>query len=292
MVGQVALVCTSNHKEGVSRVIKLLQANPIQGKMVTIKPNFNTADPFPASTHNDTLFTLVSTLKEMGADRIVLAERSGPANTNDVMKQKGIFDMSLQLGFEAINLDELGPDGWVHLNTKNSHWSNGFNFARVYAEAECVVQTCCLKTHRYGGHFTMSLKNSVGMVDRSYMSELHSSPDQRKMIAEINTGYMPSLIIMDGIEAFVRGGPMEGVKVDARVMLASNDRVAIDAVGVALLRLLGTTPEVSQGPIFQQDQIARAVQLGLGLQSAADIVFVTGEAKSEELAGKLESLLR
>ncbi len=289
--GRVALVYTENRIEGVFKAVNLLKTNPVKGKVVVLKPNFNTADPCPASTHNDTLYGLITMLKEMGAARIVIAERSGPATTAEVMKQKGIFDMGKGLGFEIINLDEVGPNSWVHTKPESSHWADGFRFARVYAEAECVVQTCCLKTHRYGGHFTMSLKNSVGMVERSFMSELHRSPYQRQMIAEINTAYSPDLIVMDGIEVFVSGGPMEGIKANARVMVAGNDRVAIDIVGVAVLRLLGTTPEVTRGTIFQQDQIARAVELGLGIQSPDDIQFITDSTQSEELATKLKSII-
>ena len=114
--------------------------------------------------------------------------------------------------------------------------------------ADAVVQACCLKTHRYGGHFTLSLKNSVGLVGKqipgegyNYMNELHGSAHERHMIAEINTAYAPALIVMDGVEAFVEGGPATGKKVNANVVLASSDRVAIDAVGVALLRHFGTT---------------------------------------------------
>lgn len=182
-------------------------------------------------------------------------------------------------------------DAWVHKEPKGSHWAHGFNFARVYAEAECVVQTCCLKTHRYGGHFTMSLKNSVGMVERSFMSELHSSRYQRQMIAEINTAYSPDLIVMDGIEAFVRGGPMEGERAQANVIFAGTDRVAIDASGVAVLRLLGTTPEVTRGTVFEQDQIARAVELGIGVQSPDAIQFVTDTTEAKTLADKLKEIL-
>jgi len=74
-------------------------------------------------------------------------------------------------------------------------------------------------------------------------------------------------------------------------MLASNDRVAIDAVGVAILRLLGTTPEVSNGPIFAQEQIARAAELGLGVSSADQIQIVTGDAGSESLAARVRDIL-
>jgi len=223
-----------------------------------------------------------------------VAERSGPADTSTVMEEKGIFAMSSEVGFNLVNLEESGPDGWVHLHPGDSHWRDGFHFARIYLEAEAIVQTCCLKTHAYGGHFTLSLKNSVGMVPRKgfpYMSELHSSPHQRQMIAEINTAYSPDLILVDGVEAFTSGGPMSGEKVDAGVILAGTDRIAIDAAGVAILRLLGTTPEVSQGRVFGQEQIARAVELNLGVISPREIELVTDDPSSGALAEKIKAIL-
>jgi uncharacterized protein (DUF362 family) len=290
-ISKVALVYTSDHKEGVREAVRLLDTNPVKGKTVILKPNFNTADSFPASTHNDTLHSLISVLREMGSIRIILAERSGPAKTQEVMEQKGIYEMSNKLGFEIINLDEVEPEGWVHLKPEKSHWENGFKFARVYHEADCIVQTCCLKTHGFGGHFTISLKNSVGMVERSFMRELHKSHYQRQMIAEINTSYVPDLIVMDGIKAFVSGGPMYGEEADAHIVVAGNDRVAVDATGVATLRLLGTIPAVTQGTVFEQEQIARAIELGLGVMSPDGIQFITPDSKSSELAKRLERII-
>jgi uncharacterized protein (DUF362 family) len=295
LVTNVALVLSQDRVEGVRRAISLLDYNPVRGKAVLLKPNFNTGDDAPGSTHNDTLRTLIQVLKEMGARRITLAERSGPGDTTrQVMEKKGVFHMAKELGFDVICLDELGPDGWVHLHPRDSHWENGFHFPRVYLEAESIVQTCCLKTHAYGGHFTLSLKNSVGMVPRKgypYMSELHSSPYQRQMIAEINTAYSPDLIVLDGVDSFIDGGPARGTRVRSGIVLAGNDRVAIDASGVAALRSLGTTREVSQGPIFEQDQISRAVELGLGIKSPDRIRFVTDDAESREHAGSLIHIL-
>jgi uncharacterized protein (DUF362 family) len=93
----------------------------------------------------------------------------------------------------------------------------------------------------------------------NYMTELHNSAHQRSMIAEINAAYAPALIVLDGVEAFTSGGPEAGTKVQAGVVLAASDRVALDAVGVAILRHLGTTANVSHGRVFEQDLIARAV---------------------------------
>ncbi len=93
---------------------------------------------------------------------------------------------------------------------------------------------------------------------------------------------------MDATKAFVSGGPESGDLVKPNVILAGKDRVAMDAVGVAILRLFGTTPEVSKGRIFQQEQIARAVELGIGIQSARDIQLIPLDAESEKLTRKIE----
>jgi uncharacterized protein (DUF362 family) len=293
-MSKVSLVRTTDRAEGVRRAISLLGDSPVKGKAVVLKPNFNSADRTPGSTHIDTLRALVQNLKEMGARSITLAERSGPGDsTRTVMEKKGIFQLAGELGFDILDLQAMGPEGWIHFRPENSHWRDGFRFPRIYAEAECIVQTCCLKTHAYGGHFTMSMKNSVGLVPggNPYMSELHTSPHQRQLIAEINTAYSPDLIVLDGVEAFVDGGPAQGTRANANVMLAGNDRIAIDAVGVAILRELGTTPEVSRGRVFEQEQIARAVELGLGVTSAEQIELVTDDPASGDYATKIKGIL-
>lgn len=126
----------------------------------------------------------------------------------------------------------------------------------------------------------------------NYMDELHGTADQRRMIAEINAAYQPDLVVLDGVEAFVNGGPHAGRLVYPEVMLAGTDRIALDAVGVALLRYFGTTAEVSQGTIFEQEQIARAVELGLGISGPEQIELVTGDAESAAYAAEIKQILR
>jgi uncharacterized protein (DUF362 family) len=294
----VALVKTDNRAEGVRRALALFGLPEVGRKSIFVKPNFNSADPAPGSTHPDVLRTLVESLQAGGAGRIVAGDRSGMGDTRQVMQQVGAFDLAQQLNFEPLVLDELEAGGWQHFQPEGSHWERGFALPRPMLEADMVVQTCCLKTHRFGGHFTLALKNSVGLAAQSvpgegynYMGELHASPHQRRMIAEINAAYTPSLIVLDGVEAFRSGGPDAGDRVAANVVLAGSDRVAIDAVGVALLRLLGTTPAVSEGPVFAQEQLARAVELGLGASSGQQIELVTADAESAAYASQVMELL-
>jgi uncharacterized protein (DUF362 family) len=297
-MAQIAFVKTGDRAAGVRKALALLETNPFKGKSIFLKPNFNSADPTPGSTHDDVLSTVATVLQEMGAGRLTVGDRSGMGDTRKVMEKKDVFRMAEELGFETVVLDELDEDGWQEMHVEGEHWSRGFAVARPVLEADGVVQTCCLKTHRYGGHFTMSLKNSVGLVAKqvpgegyNYMGELHGSPHQRRMIAEINAAYQPDLIVLDGVEAYVTGGPARGKRVDARVILAGTDRVAIDAVGVAILRHFGTTPAVSRGAIFQQEQIARAVEMGLGVSEPSQIELITDDPESAAFAGQIREIL-
>jgi uncharacterized protein (DUF362 family) len=108
------------------------------------------------------------------------------------------------------------------------------------------------------------------------------------MISEINSVYNWDLVIMDGVVSFVDGGPMEGTRVNSNVFVAGTDKIAIDAVGVALLRMLGTTPAVMKGSIFQQEQIAHAVEIGLGISSSDEIEYITDSTESDELVEQMK----
>lgn len=290
---RVSLVRTGSRKSGISSAVDLLGANSIKGEDVLLKPNFNTADPFPGSTHNDTLEHLIKKLGVMGAGTITIGERSGPPDTKDVLREKGIYGLAERLGVGLINFEELPSGQWVRVRPPESHWRDGFDVARPVLDAGCVVAAPCLKTHAYGGVFTISLKLSVGITHKDNMAELHSSlKDMRRMIAEINLAYSPSLIVLDAMEAFVDGGPMTGLRKRADVIAAGTDRVAVDAVGLAILKELGSNREIMERKIFAQEQIARAVELGLGAQSPEEIEIVTGDAESEAYAKKLREILK
>ena len=295
---RVAFVKTRDRVAGAVRAIDLLALDRLDGKDVFVKPNLNSADKAPGSTHPDTLTALMRKLVAMGAGTLTIGDRSGMGETRDVMEKTQVFRIAKEFAARVVVFDELRAGDWELIELPDSHWQRGFALPRVVRRAGGIVQTCCLKTHRYGGHFTLSLKNSVGLAAKrvpgnphDFMRELHSSPQQRRMIAEINAAYRPALVVLDGVEAFVTGGPDHGKRVDAEVVLAGTDRVAIDAVGVALLRHFGTTPEVSRGKIFAQEQIARAVELGLGVAGPGAIELVTADRDSADYAKRIRAIL-
>jgi len=274
--------------------IELLGINPVRGRAVLLKPNFSTADPFPASTHNDALRHLVRCLGQMGSGPITVGERAGPPPpTHEVIRAKGIDRFCQELGVDLFDFETLPETEWQRVRPPASHWRDGFDVPAPLLRAESVVCTCCLKTHRYGGVFTMSLKLGVGFVHKRQMRELHGAGrHMRKMIAEINQVYRPALIVMDGNEVFVDGGPMQGVKKSAGVKVAGTDRVAVDAVGLAVLKELGANRAIMEQPIFAQEQIARAVELKLGVAGPGAIDIVTSDRQSRDYGDRLAAILQ
>jgi uncharacterized protein (DUF362 family) len=256
-----------------------------------IKPNFNSADETPASTHLDTLGQLVTELHERGARSITLGESSGPPQTQGVMEQKGALDLARDLRFDIVNFEQIADNAWVPFAAAGTHWPAGFQLPRLIVDSEYTVSTCCLKTHGSGGVFTMSLKLSVGLTPKPIRRTMHSSPDMRRMIAELNTGYKPSLIVLDGVSAFTDGGPSRGELKAGNVMIAGDDRVAVDAVGLAMLKSLGANDAIMSRGIFQQEQIARAVELKLGATGPDAIEIVTSDAESRACADALRAIL-
>jgi len=217
---------------------------------------------------------VVKMVWERDPRRVIVADRSGYwGATIDFMKKVGIYDAAGEAKAEIIPFDD-GP--WVEVHPKEAkHWEHGFRIPRLIQEVDHIISLPVVKTHRIAT-FTMSLKNFVGIIhpdDRTgYLHRQdHYGPTFGRLIAEINLAAKPSFIVADGTRAFISGGPARGEMVEPRIIIASTDRVATDVTGLALLKVLGTIEDIMGKSVWEQPQIQRAVELGLGVQKPEDI---------------------
>jgi len=88
------------------------------------------------------------------------------------------------------------------------------------------------------------------------------------------------------------GGPSFGKRKQTNVFLAGTDRIAVDAVGLAILKEVGSNEAIMGKKIFEQEQIARAVELGLGVNSPDKIEIIAEDERSRNYAKKLYEILR
>ncbi len=296
----VAIVKTLDRGSGFRKAIELLGGTNCEGKNVYLKCSYNSPDPYPATTHPEALRAAVEVLKEKGASKIILLERSGMGASRDVLERLRSFDLIRNLGIDFLPLEELSAGEWRRMDLPGSHWTNGVEIPAFLAQKPCILQVSNLKTHRFGGQFSASLKNSVGLTAKysalnaqlNYMHELHASEHQCEMIAEINQLYSPDLVLMDAIQIFIKGGPESGELAHPGIIAASRDRVALDAVGLALLRQFGAGAPLNRGAIIEQKQLKRAVDLGLGIKSVKEIDLLTRDKESRSVADQIENVLK
>jgi uncharacterized protein (DUF362 family) len=216
--------------------------------------------------------------------------------------------MALGLESAAAELERLGrPKGtpvWRKIKPANAnHWPNGFEQAELLFAVDHVINVPVIKTH-FQAWFTMSMKAFVGMSHHRSRLEFHRSlagdfnlfhqksrrrrrrgivPDVAaedaavapfvNRIAELNLGLKPALNILDGSNSFVFGGPSQGDTAQPKVIVASTDRIAADATGIAVLKNIGTEPRLQNRPIWSNPFLRHAIKIGLGVGSPAQIVL-------------------
>lgn len=65
-----------------------------RGEVVLLKPNFNTADPSPASTDPEFLKGVIELIYDYGAKLVMIGESSTMSfNTRKIMEELKIFDL-------------------------------------------------------------------------------------------------------------------------------------------------------------------------------------------------------
>ena len=119
---QVLLADASDRPKGIQELLGEFDLHT-EGT-VALKANYNSDDPFPATTHPETISALAEHLVKNSHD-LIIAERSGMGTTSSVLKNRGVLDLSRKLGFKLLNLDSLDPAGWYDVQTEGLHWRQG-----------------------------------------------------------------------------------------------------------------------------------------------------------------------
>ena len=99
--GRVVLALDPDRASATRKVVEAMGMPDLNDKNVLIKPNFNTADPPPGSTHMDTLRTMVELVKEETPRKVAIGDRSGPAKTVKSSGRRGCSTWGRRWGSSA-----------------------------------------------------------------------------------------------------------------------------------------------------------------------------------------------
>lgn len=226
----------------------------------------------------------------------------------------------------AAEFESLGKDPkiehWRKIKPANAeHWPDGFELAELLFAVDHVINVPVIKTH-FQAWFTMSMKAFVGMSHHRTRREFHTAfkgtndllnqkssgsrrrvgPEGRKLdveevepmvnrVAELNLGIRPALNILDGTKSFVFGGPSHGDTEEPKLIVASRDRVAADATGVAVLKRYGTERRLQNYSVWENPFIKHGIKIGLGIDGLEKLNLKSQGIDDEELKTIKEMLV-
>jgi len=229
------------------------------GETVMLKPNFNTADPYPASTDMDFLKAVVEICYGQGAKMVMVADSSTMSlNTRKVMEKKGVFE--LEKSDPPVRVYNLDEREWVKKEIPTARTLKSVSIPRLLERPDKLIFLPCLKTH-FQAQYTGALKLSVGLMKPIQRVGLHLIRIEEQ-IAELSTLIHPDLVIMDSRKIFISGGPSHGDLAEPGIIMASAGRVAIDIEGVKLIQSFKGN-SLAKINAEELPQIKRALELGI-----------------------------
>lgn len=320
---RVAIVRRESLDEAVARAVELAGGlDAIKaGDSVFIKLNAvsDRAIGTPGiRTSNELLAAVIRRVKEQSPGLVIVGDRSARQfpDTAAVFANAGIGEAALAAGADEIYAAPLptdDPDAWMLMQPPGFEqaWSGagGILCMRRILEADHLINVPQCKNHRYA-LFSMSMKNFIGAIGDSSRDPLHFAESIAgsfnpigRDIAVLNQPFSPLMNVLDATTALINGGPQgdgaDAVRASPGLVLASSDRVALDAAGVSLIKLeLGRAdvpqPDAAHAQLtstapFSFPQIVEASALGLGASSADDVELAFDDVPD---ATELEAIFR
>ena len=245
-----------------------------KGETILLKPNYNTADPFPGSSDPEFIKAVIDMLYKAGAGKIIVGERTAFLHSRKVLEQAGIVKVAEEAGAEVVVFGKDGwhamfdRKGWRRVKILGGQYLRKVSLAKEALEIEKIVYVPLIKTH-HAAEFTGAIKLSMGFVKPFFDQIAFHARHLQEKLAELSLVVKPDLIIMDARKVFITGGPAKGELREPNLILASGNQVAIDVEGVKILQSYSGNGLAGKN-VWDLMQIKHAVTLGLGPHSEGE----------------------
>jgi uncharacterized protein (DUF362 family) len=248
-----------------------LEKMGVKGNTVLVKPNVVSGEPSPATTSPEVVKAIVKLLKEAGAKKVYVGDMSALVTlpTKKNMERTGILQAAREVGAEPVFFEE---HRWIRVHLPQARFIREAYVSEWIYKVDRVINLPVIKTHR-NATYTIALKNFVGATHGRQRPYLIDPTHWEEIVTELNLAYQPHLNLVDGTKVMVSGGPWSGEEEKTGVILASGDRIAADVIGVSLIKHYGRSKGVADKGVWDQGQIRRAVELGMGVKDGASILL-------------------
>jgi uncharacterized protein (DUF362 family) len=166
-----------------------------RGDVVFIKPAGNSGNRYPATTSPLAVQAMVRLLREKGAGRIIVGDKSGVqyvyqddrrqrGASRQLYTQNGLHQAALDSGAEVHYFDEAGYEAYFADKPQHpqSHWQGELMLPEILTRVDHVVLLPRVSRHVLAGS-TLGLKAAVGWLRDDSRLELHR--DARSFLEKI-----------------------------------------------------------------------------------------------------------
>ena len=200
------------------------------GKVILVKPNIVSHEPYPTTTHPAMLEACLQLLQG-SSKKVIVAD--GPAwdagDSQDVIEMHPLKRSCDKLGIAMMDLLSKGAK---KVRTRSFE----LEVSLMAFECDIIISLPVLKSHGICG-LTGALKNQLGFLSIAEKKRLHLGGDVHRVIAELNEVVKPGLHIIDAVQTLIDTNEVRhGGKPKALgYMLAGADPLSLDALGLELL---------------------------------------------------------
>ncbi len=202
---------------------------------ILVKPNFlSPSDADKAIvTHPAVIKGMLRILEENGYGKVTYGDSPGHGSCETASRRIGLEG-------DCYGAVQANMEDEVLVPFPEGKTAKEFYFAKGAVEADAVINLCKMKTHALE-RITGAVKNVYGLVCGYHKAAGHvkypNASIFARMLADIHRLVKPRLHIMDGIVAMEGNGPGSGTGIPMKVLLFSEDPVALDAVFCHLVHL-------------------------------------------------------
>jgi len=204
---------------------------------ILVKPNFlSYAEPEKAvTTHPAVIEAMLRILYEDGYDKVTFGDSPGHGSCQSVSDKLG-----LESPIQKWNATMADMSTEVHRDFPEGMTAKEFWFSKGVTEADAIINLCKMKTHALE-RITGAVKNVYGFICGYRKGLGHvlypNCTVFARMLGDIHRATDIRLNIMDAVVAMEGNGPGSGDPVPMKMLLFSDDPVALDSTFCHLIDL-------------------------------------------------------
>jgi len=246
------LVFVSKGEDGYQTAFELLSRVPIldlEGKRVLIKPNAArmAGAGEGVTTEPGVVRAVIDFLKRRKTREITIGESCiFGVQAAAAFRKTGMEEVAREGGVSLLDLDRLDP---LEIRIPRGKLLKKIKVSSILNKVDFVISAPVMKTHMHT-RVTLGIKNMKGLLWRREKARFHHLSADRSVIrgekeldvaiAEMATGFLPHLTVIDGMIGMEGLGPGYGRAKKMGVVVASENPLAADVVAA---RLMGFDPE-------------------------------------------------